>query len=160
MRNINIMPSSKRISFNSDNCTGCVCCELACSAAHFGVYSNKLSAIRIKADYHLRKFEAFVCHQCASASCVAACKVGAIKFDDSNGARYIDKDLCIHCGQCIKACPFTYETFAFIHKVSVDDEDVIIKCDLCHGIKGGPACIDICPRNALTVVENKERRNK
>lgn len=156
MSNIDTMPSSKRIAFNSDNCTGCDCCELACSAAHFGVYGSKLSAIRIKGDYQFRKFEAFVCRQCASASCVAACKFDAIKFDESTGARYIDKDLCKNCGLCIKACPFTDETFPLIRKVSAGDEDVIIKCNLCHGINGGPSCVAVCPRTALTVVEGKK----
>lgn len=158
MKNKDTMPSSERISFNPDHCTGCQCCELACSAAHFGAYSNNLSAIRIKANFHLGEREAFVCRQCASASCVAACKVDAIKFDDSTGARYIDKDLCVQCGQCIKACPFIDETFPFIHKNSVDGEDVIVKCDLCHGLEGGPFCVAVCPRNALTVVDSKKRR--
>jgi len=153
------MPSSKRVSFNPDNCTGCQCCELACSAAHFGAYSNKLSAIRIKANFHLGEREALVCRQCVSASCVAACKFGAIKFDDSTGACYIDKDLCKHCGLCIKACPFTDETtFPLIRKVSVEDKEVVIKCDLCHGIEGGPSCVAVCPRNALTVVDSKIKR--
>ena len=151
MNKVSTSLSSKRIYYESDICTGCDCCELACSAAHFGVFSNKLSTIRIKSDYHLRKFKAFVCHQCASASCADACKVGAIKVDDSTGARFIDKEHCINCGLCIKACPFADGTFRLIRKVSIDGKDIVIKCDLCHGVESGPSCVNICPRNALTV---------
>ena len=147
------MPSSKRISFNPDNCTACLCCELACSAAHFGAYSNSLSAIRIKADFQHKEYIAYVCRQCSSASCVDACKFGAIKFDEETGARYIDDDLCVNCGQCVKACPFSEDTIPLIHKDSFEEKNTIVKCDLCHDIEGGPSCVAVCPRNALTIID-------
>ena len=155
MNKRNTMPLSKSISFNPDNCTGCECCELACSSVHFGVYSNKLSAIRIKANFHLGDREAFLCRQCDSASCVDACRVGAIKFDEETGARYVDQELCVNCGLCLKACPFADELFPYINRGKFEDEDVIIKCDLCHDIEGGPACVSVCPRDALTIVDKK-----
>ena len=30
------------------------------------------------------------------------------------------------------------------------------KCDLCTGLPGGPACVRVCPTEALTLVTEKE----
>ena len=44
------------------------------------------------------------CQNCLAASCQKVCPVGAISF--VNGKSYIDKDKCIKCGKCQKACPY------------------------------------------------------
>lgn len=162
MSSKNTMPWSERISFNPDYCSGCECCEQACSAAHFGAFSKNLSAIRVRANFHKSTREAFVCKQCKAASCVDVCPKGAIKFDEATGARYIDNEICIKCGLCVKACPFTDQANAFplIRKCSFEEENVMVKCDLCHGIEGGPACVAVCPRGALTIVEGKKGGKK
>lgn len=46
--------------------------------------------------------DTFKCSGCGT--CVAACPVGAISFDE-NGKAVINKDLCIHCGTCQAICP-------------------------------------------------------
>lgn len=33
---------------------------------------------------------------------------------------------------------------------------VAIKCDLCVGREGGPACVEICPAEAFILVEQKD----
>jgi len=146
-------PDSKRIVLNSNKCTACLSCELACSAAHFGVYSNTLSAIRIQADFRNRKYLAEVCQQCASAACMDACpdKVKAMRYDEETGAKYIDLEKCIGCGKCAKACPFQETPFPLIKKVKFEGKSYIVKCDLCHGKENGPACIAACPNSALTL---------
>ena len=44
------------------------------------------------------------CQNCLAASCQKVCPKGAISF--VNGRSVIDKDKCIKCGKCEKACPY------------------------------------------------------
>ena len=44
------------------------------------------------------------CQNCLAASCQQVCPKGAISF--VNGRSFIDKDKCIKCGKCAKACPY------------------------------------------------------
>ena len=44
------------------------------------------------------------CQNCLAASCQKVCPKGAISF--VNGKSYIDKEKCIKCGKCEKACPY------------------------------------------------------
>lgn len=146
------MPSSRRIVFNANACSGCLTCEFVCSARHFDGECNKfLSAIRIDADMLDYHYGCSICKQCKSASCIAACKIGAIQFDEVTGARYIDKDKCIKCGLCVKACPFSEEKDPPIRKVKFREKPVIVKCDLCHGFSDGPLCVAVCPKKALQI---------
>ena len=141
----------KRIKFNKDLCAGCASCEMACSAAHFGKASRYLSAIRLDADFYNHIFEIHVCKQCKSASCMDACPKHAIKVDETTGAKYVDQELCVKCGLCVKACPFADEAFPLIKRELLNDEKKIIKCDLCRGREKGPACVEICYYGALQV---------
>ncbi len=44
------------------------------------------------------------CQNCLAASCQKVCPKGAISF--VNGKSHIDKEKCINCGKCAKACPY------------------------------------------------------
>ena len=44
------------------------------------------------------------CQNCLAASCQQVCPKGAISF--VNGRSFIDKEKCIKCGKCAKACPY------------------------------------------------------
>ncbi len=44
------------------------------------------------------------CQNCLAASCQKVCPVGAISF--VNGKSLIDREKCIQCGKCEKACPY------------------------------------------------------
>ena len=44
------------------------------------------------------------CQNCLAASCQQVCPKGAISF--VNGRSFIDKNKCIKCGKCAKACPY------------------------------------------------------
>ena len=147
------MPASKRIVFIPEYCSGCQTCEMVCSTRHFGEANRYLSAIHVQADFYEYKFEFYGCEQCDSASCVTACpdKVKAIGFDENTGARYIDMEKCTLCGKCVEACPFADSKYPPIYLSVCDDEDVLVKCDLCHGYADGPACVTHCPKTALVV---------
>jgi Fe-S-cluster-containing dehydrogenase component len=89
------------------------------------------------------------CMHCLRPACVSACIVGALKREPS-GAVVYDAGKCMGCRYCMVACPFQVPTYeydnAFTPKVQ--------KCSLCHErmAQGGqaPACVSICPREALT----------
>ena len=144
------IPKSKHITVDTDACSGCLTCELACSARHFdGECNSLLSAIRIDADLLDYHFAASVCKQCKSPSCLEACKKDAIFFDKQTGARCIDPEKCIQCGACANACPFASEKNPPIRRVVIGERKHMIKCDLCHGHEDGPYCVQVCPKAAI-----------
>ncbi len=46
------------------------------------------------------------CRGCLSHHCIDVCKRGAITFQHGRGA-FIDRSLCVSCGQCAQVCPFS-----------------------------------------------------
>ena len=57
------------------------------------------------------------------------------------------------------ACPFgainmTVQTGKF--QADGTEKKVANKCDLCYGLSGGPACVRVCPTEALTLVTEDE----
>ena len=111
------IPKSKHIQVDTEACGGCLSCELACSARHFdGECNPLLSAIQIDADMLDYHFDAYVCRQCKAPSCVQACRMGAMYFDEKTGARCIDKAKCIRCGACVRACPLAEEKYPRFEK--------------------------------------------
>jgi Fe-S-cluster-containing hydrogenase component 2 len=146
------VPKSGIIVHNPNLCRGCRICELACSAYHEGICSPYLSRIHIASEDLKLIFPARVCAQCKCPSCYLACplKDEALCIDSETGARYINQNQCIGCGQCAKACPLPNQP---IWQKKVGDNLVSFKCDLCRGRKGGAICVEICPRNALTFEE-------
>lgn len=141
---------AKHIVVDTDACGGCLTCMLACSARHFdGVCSPELSAIRIDADMLDYYFDAYVCKQCLTPSCMEACKFDAMYIAPDTGARCIDKEKCKGCGACVRACPFSDEKYSPIRKVKYNGKNVIVKCDLCSGHEDGPYCIQACSKTAI-----------
>jgi len=130
----------KKITIKYENCTGCKLCEEACSLYRYGKISHNLSRIRVKSLYP--GFDIPVqCVQCDNAPCIDVCPVNAIYKKD--GIVKIKEEECIQCGNCVKACP--------AGAIWINQElGYAIKCDLCDGREGGPACVEICPNDALT----------
>ena len=146
------LPKTRKIVVDTEACGGCLTCEVVCSARHFDGECNRfLSAIRIDADMLDYFFTDYVCKQCKSASCAASCKLDAIHFDNTTGAHFIDKDICVKCGICVKACPFAEAKYPLVRKEIFRGKPVIIKCDLCHGFADGPLCAAVCPKSAISV---------
>jgi Fe-S-cluster-containing hydrogenase component 2 len=114
-------------------CSGCRRCEIVCSIHHEGRIWPEASRIRVfmlvpGVDIpHL-------CAQCGDYPCVSACPVKALSVNEDTGAVVVDREKCIGCGQCIKACP---GNIPFLHP---GDGKATI-CDLCGG---NPECVKVC----------------
>lgn len=151
----NNIPSSKGyLLVDTEKCTGCCSCMLACSLVHEGESGYALSRIQIYND----AFGAFptdveiaTCQQCDNPECYLACplKDEALCIDERTGVRYINGDQCTGCKLCIEACRLSPSRINFN-----PDGNIAIKCDLCHNVpywdgKGKQACVEVCPVNAI-----------
>ena len=47
-----------------------------------------------------------VCRGCIAHRCEKACRKNAIKFDPKTRTASIDKEICVNCGLCAKACSY------------------------------------------------------
>jgi len=125
---------------DADRCTGCECCVLACSGAHFRAFSPANACIWVKVKEPI-EIKVFTCQQCMVPACLEACPVGAIHKKD--GVVVVHADECLGCGACVPECPFGAIVISSISGKA-------IKCDLCGG---DPACISACIHQALTLQE-------
>ena len=170
---------SRFVVADPKKCIGCQTCEIACVDAHSdhnmftgsGTLNNFTPCLKV---IKTATFSAPTqCRQCENAPCANACPNGSIYEKDD--AIYINKETCIGCKTCMLACPFgaldlvTYfsagqpvlqaglkhtESGQFMAKAKL----VANKCDLCaertNGI--GPACIQMCPTDALRLVDSNQ----
>lgn len=156
------LPRSGVIKVEPDLCLTCRECEVACSLYHEGECNPSLSRIRVEYnDFVPGPPVIIVCKQCDWPACYYACLARwgepAIAVDEATGARYIMPDKCRGCGSCLRACPLTPERSVIGWK-NVGGKRIYLKCDLCRGRAEGPACVQICPSQALTFVSAEERR--
>jgi len=151
-------------------CIGCRNCEWACKKAHalpagnIDSYADKSafnqmrrpdkSALTVVNRYEHKKeinapfYTKVQCMHCDHPACVSACIVGAFSKQE-NGSVIWDTNKCIGCRYCMVACPFQIPSFEYDKAI----DPKIKKCDLCFDrTKKGelPACVNICPVEALT----------
>jgi Fe-S-cluster-containing hydrogenase component 2 len=100
------------------------------------------SRIRVIEDEVLGVYTPYVCEQCGEHACVDACAVNALNYDPKMSIFKVNKDDCVACGNCVKACPYGGIFLGYDGKA--------LKCDLCEG---SPECINYCTANALQFVE-------
>lgn len=160
-------------------CIGCHTCEVACVVSHQEQETGIATVVKDEffPRIHVLKgytvSTAVVCRQCEDAPCANVCPNGAISRKDD--LVYVDQSKCIGCKTCVIACP--YGTMEVISR-QVDQQVTALstipqyrseahKCDLCHTREGGPACVEVCPTEALMVVDRnrmdeivKERRRR
>ncbi|MCD6510285.1 MAG: 4Fe-4S dicluster domain-containing protein [Thermoprotei archaeon] len=137
-----------RIVIDPDRCRGCGLCELVCSILHEGEARPSASRIKVRKDRENYRFEPLVCLHCTTPKCVLVCPVGAIVVERRIGARIIIEELCTGCGLCVKACPLaSHNAVIFQHP----SKRTYVKCDLCYWREEGPACVEVCPTQAITL---------
>lgn len=144
-------------------CIGCRTCEVACVMAHQADGDlNSLNMNDFSPRIHVVKgynvSTAVVCRQCEDAPCANVCPNGAISRRDD--FIYVSQEKCIGCKTCVVACP--YGTMEVVNRTLPRQDGVLTtavtkaeanKCDLCHTRSAGPACVEVCPTEALRCVD-------
>ena len=152
-------------------CIGCDNCEKACADSHDGLTRLNREAGRTYAHLHVPTS----CRHCEHPHCMADCPPNAIKRGP-DGEVVID-DTCIGCGNCQRNCPYGVIRMDSIpppkppllswllfgagpgpgepshawrkeNAKGAEQPKKAIKCDMCSGIEGGPACVRACPTGA------------
>ncbi|MDF2930076.1 MAG: hydrogenase, Fe-only [Anaerospora sp.] len=127
-------PLNSFVIADAKACIGCRVCEVACAVAH----AEKTPV---------------QCHHCEDAPCAKCCPAGAI--GRQNNKVIINEKTCIGCKSCMIACPFGAIELIVSPRTLENPElpsVVASKCDLCNNRSKGPACVQACPRQALTHV--------
>jgi Fe-S-cluster-containing hydrogenase component 2 len=134
-------------------CVGCDQCERACASTHRGVSRLNRRAGPSFEGLHLPTS----CRHCEHPHCMSDCPVDAI-HRRANGEISID-DTCIGCGKCEENCPYGVIQIAAIapkpsvldlllRRATEEQAKLAVKCDMCLGVKAGPACVNACPTGA------------
>ncbi len=161
-------------------CVGCDNCEKACADSHEGLSRLDREAGKTYAHLHVPTS----CRHCEHPHCMADCPPNAI-HRGPDGEVFID-DTCIGCGNCQRNCPYgvirldkvppkkppllswiflglgpgpgepSYKWSKKHARPGADAAKKAIKCDMCSGISGGPACVRACPTGAAIRVAPDE----
>ncbi len=159
-------------------CIGCDNCETACADTHDGLSRLDREAGRTYAHMHVPTS----CRHCEAPYCMTDCPPNAIRRG-ADGEVFID-ETCIGCGNCQRNCPYDVirmdkkpgkkpglASWLFLglgpgpgepdtawkkKHTSPEAAKVAIKCDMCAGRKGGPACVRACPTGAAIRVSPEQ----
>jgi len=141
------MPSKRVLLVNSDSCTGCMSCVMACAMFHEEVFDQTRSRIKIVKDEARCLAVPGICGQCEESPCMGSCPVDAIQRNVETGLIEVDRETCTGCGACEKACSYSGVTM-------YNKERIALICDLCNG---DPKCAEICvPQRAIQYVPDRE----
>ncbi|MBE4966991.1 formate-dependent uric acid utilization protein AegA [Enterobacter cloacae complex sp. P24RS] len=156
------------IMVNGQECIGCRACEVACVMAHNGeqhVLSERHFHPRITVLTSATRTSPVTCHHCENAPCAQSCPNGAIT--QHSDSVQVNQQKCIGCKACVVACPFGTMDLLVTPLENDRVKASAHKCDLCLERPQGPACVENCPANVLTlatpaVLENlaKSRRER
>jgi CRP-like cAMP-binding protein/thioredoxin reductase len=155
-------------------CVRCDQCEKACADTHGGLSRLDRAAGPTFENLHVPTS----CRHCEHPHCMKDCPPDAIKRAP-NGEVYIS-DACIGCGNCQRNCPYgviqmgvenksrpsLWRWMLFggrepgadrhDHHAHSDAPKKAAKCDMCKGLRGGPACVRACPTGAARRVSPEQ----
>ncbi|HDR2786825.1 formate-dependent uric acid utilization protein AegA [Enterobacter cloacae] len=140
------------IMANSQQCIGCRACEVACVMAHNDeqhVLSERHFHPRITVLRSGARKSPVTCHHCENAPCAQSCPNGAIS--KNNDSVQVNQQKCIGCKACVVACPFGTMEIIVTPLNNGSVKATAHKCDLCVQRPQGPACIENCPAEVLTL---------
>ncbi len=140
------------IMANSQQCIGCRACEVACVMAHNDeqhVLSERHFHPRITVLKSGARKSPVTCHHCENAPCAQSCPNGAIS--KNTDSVQVNQQKCIGCKACVVACPFGTMEIIVTPLNNGSVKATAHKCDLCVQRPQGPACIENCPADVLTL---------
>ncbi|MCC6803966.1 MAG: dimethylsulfoxide reductase subunit B [Anaerolineae bacterium] len=154
--------------FNSNQCTGCKACQVACKdkwdlsvgvtwrrVAEYSGGEWTISPDGTFTQTVVGYYVSVACNHCASPSCVEVCPTQAMHRRE-DGIVMVDYDLCIGCRYCEWSCPYGAPQFD-------SERGVMTKCNFCYdAVDAGesPACVAACPSRALEFGEREELEAK
>ncbi len=145
-------------------CIGCDQCERACAVTHDGVSRLDRKAGPSFESLHLPTS----CRHCEHPHCMDDCPADAI-HRQPNGEVFIDES-CIGCGKCEENCPYGVIHMAevpvrmslierLLRRTPAEQPKTAVKCDMCTGLKSGPACVNSCPTGAAIRIHAQDVTN-
>jgi Fe-S-cluster-containing dehydrogenase component len=169
-------PGAMGMLYDTTRCIGCKACVFACQQANgleperdpSGLHlapvdlgARTKNVIKLYKDGPRMSYVKAQCMHCVDPACASACMLHSLQKDPKTGIVHYDPTYCVGCRYCQMACPFGVAKFEFEKAVPK-----IVKCELCrHRVKGeatkdgkgftryasgeGPACCEVCPREAV-----------
>ena len=148
---------------DQDACVRCGHCATSCASAHADGTSRLVRhGDRLVATLGERERVTLLvpasCQHCKNPACMLDCPTGAIGRD-ARGDVFVREDLCTGCGSCAKGCP--WDNIQMAPRPGADPKaqgpgksaEIAVKCDLCKGATGGPACVSECPTQAIARID-------
>ena len=162
-------PNAMGVLVDTTRCVGCRSCEAACNKEQklpepdvsfddTSVFEEKRRTSE-KAYTVVNRYDAkdgknppyrkMQCNHCNEPACLTSCFVNAYT-KTKEGAVIYNSKVCVGCRTCMVACPFNIPAYSYSSALA----PIIKKCIFCYDtrVKFGkpPACVEICPQEALT----------
>lgn len=150
----------KGFYYNTDNCTGCKTCQVACKDVNnleAGVLFRQVHELEVGKYPNPKAFNiSLACNHCADPRCVKNCPTQAMYKRPEDGIVMHDPDVCIGCRYCTWSCPYGAPKF-------IEEKGVVGKCTLCLDlVQAGekPACEASCQMRCIETGDIEELRKK
>jgi len=154
-------PDDVGLLYDSNRCIGCRACVTKCKEANdlppdkvqingadynapLDLSATTKNIIRLAQDGDRAAFVKGGCMHCLDPACVNACMVSALTKIPGGIIAYTES-LCVGDRYCQVACPFNIPKYEWSKALAPR----MVKCELCRHRVEGPACAEVCPRQAI-----------